>query len=707
MTIVPSTSSRTSVSLTPKATIYAVDATGDHPDPSPKAVVRLDVLNTAPAKAQTKPHSKMGRLRAIVLALVHVAILLHIAHWLWTGSSLSPLEPSEAMYTVTQGELNAGAVLFAVALLATLIFGRFFCGWACHVIALQDASLWLLKKFKLRPSPFRSRLLLWFPLVLALYMFVWPAAKRWVVAPAIEATWPEGLAYIGGAPTWEHLENAFIVEDYWSTFPTLWVAIPFIFVIGFGVVYTLGAKGFCTYACPYGGFFAPLDRFSPMRIVVDHDKCAECGVCTAVCTSNVRVSEEIKDFGMVVDPGCMKCLDCVSACPSDALAYRAGGPPILATNPREPDAPSEKKRRKKAKNPVTKARWDLTWTQELTLALIFFIAFISLRGLYGVIPMLFAGALAVIVSWMVWKAWRALTEQNVRIHGFQLRRRGRYSVWGGAYLVTTALLLVFIAHAALISVHWGAGLRSLNRAVLVVENKIEGDAESHYREAVERFDRVRALGLATTPRTEFELAMAHFALGEFAEGETALRRVIAREGEKDGLVVDLAQFMLRQGRGRETVDYLNDVLERHPRHAQTRWTLGSLYMGAGEFENAVRLYQKGVEARPRDYVPYVRLAEAQMGAGRPGEAAEAMAGALELYPTAAGFRKDYAIALEYAGRPDEALEQAERAAADAEASVRADFLRIAAGIAQRAGRSDDAQRLETAAREAENASARE
>ncbi len=649
----------------------------------------------------------MGRRRAWVLALVHVVILLHIAHWVWRGESVSPVEPSEAMYTLSEGELNAGAVFFGVALLSTVLLGRLFCGWACHIVALQDASLWLLKKLKLRPSAFRSRLMLWFPLGLALYMFVWPAAKRWLVAPVMESAWPAGLAYIGAAPDWSHLENAFIVEDFWATFPTLWVAIPFFFIVGFAVVYTLGAKGFCTYACPYGGFFAPLDKISPMRIVVDHDKCASCGVCTAVCTSNVRVNEEIKDYGMVVDPGCMKCLDCVSACPSDALAYKPAAPPLFATNPREPDAASVRKRKKKPKTPATKARWDLTPTQEIVLAGFFLLTFVSVRGLYGVIPMLLAGGVAAIASWVVWKAWRTLTDANVRVHGFQLRRRGRITFWGGAYLVGTLALVAMVAHSAVLSVHWASGMTALNRAALVSDGMIAGDAREHYEEAARRFERVHAIGLATTPKTDFQLALVNFALQRYSEGEEALRRVIAREGEKDGLAVDLAQLMLAQGRGFETVDYLNAVLERHPEFPETRWTLGALYLGAGQAENAVRTFRAGAEARPDDYVAHVKLAEAEIAAGRPEDATGPLARALELYPEAAGFRKDYALALEYAGEPERALQEMERAAGDADPSVRADFLRLAAGIAERAGRLEDARRLNGLAAHAEGLRARE
>jgi hypothetical protein len=41
------------------------------------------------------------------------------------------------MDTLENAALNAGAIFFAVALLGTLVFGRFFCGWGCHIVALR------------------------------------------------------------------------------------------------------------------------------------------------------------------------------------------------------------------------------------------------------------------------------------------------------------------------------------------------------------------------------------------------------------------------------------------------------------------------------------------------------------------------------------------------------------------------------------------
>src|SRR5438477_10803144 len=115
--------------------------------------------------------SKTGRWRAAALMLLNLFMIAHIIQWRFTGRTVSPIEPSETMYTLQNGFVNAGFIFFSLAILATLIFGRFVCGWGCNFLALQDFCAWLLRKFGITPKPFRSRLLIYVPLVAAFYMF--------------------------------------------------------------------------------------------------------------------------------------------------------------------------------------------------------------------------------------------------------------------------------------------------------------------------------------------------------------------------------------------------------------------------------------------------------------------------------------------------------------------------------------------------------
>ena len=86
---------------------------------------------------------------------MQLAIIAHVLHWLTTGSSIAPLEPSEAISFARDNVITPGLIVLIVAVLSTVIFGRFFCGWACHLLAVQDGCAWLLRRLGIRLRPLR------------------------------------------------------------------------------------------------------------------------------------------------------------------------------------------------------------------------------------------------------------------------------------------------------------------------------------------------------------------------------------------------------------------------------------------------------------------------------------------------------------------------------------------------------------------------
>src|SRR5688572_1809223 len=189
-----------------------------------KRTVELPVLNNSPAQKGEIPRSKTSRWRAASLIALTLLMVAHVIQWRIMGTTISPIEPSETMYTLQQGAINAGFIFFTLAILATLIFGRFVCGWGCHIVALQDFCAWLLKKIGFAPKPFRSRLLVFVPLIAALYMFVWPTVFRALTNP-------------DGAPLIPEFSNHLVTNNFCQTFPSVAVAIPFLFICGFLTVY--------------------------------------------------------------------------------------------------------------------------------------------------------------------------------------------------------------------------------------------------------------------------------------------------------------------------------------------------------------------------------------------------------------------------------------------------------------------------------------
>ena len=175
----------------------------------------LPIIQEGGDKQPIRP-SKMGWKRAIVLGTIQLLIIAHVIQWLIMGTTISPVEPSEGMETVRDGVITAGFIFFVLALLSTLILGRWFCGWGCHVVMLQDACGWLMRKSGVRPKPFRSRLLMIAPLLLGLYMFVYPLFYRFAWLPLM-----------GADSNWPGWSIELTTTNFWKSFPGLLLAIPF------------------------------------------------------------------------------------------------------------------------------------------------------------------------------------------------------------------------------------------------------------------------------------------------------------------------------------------------------------------------------------------------------------------------------------------------------------------------------------------------
>ncbi|HNK85190.1 MAG TPA: 4Fe-4S binding protein, partial [Flavobacteriales bacterium] len=269
------------------------------------------------AEARTAPYA---RWRVATLVGVHVLFIAHFVHWKLKGRTLAPLEFNEVLYTIHQGIVTAGFLLMAVVMVGTLIFGRFFCSWGCHILALQDAAGWIMDKLRIKRQPIRSRTLIWVPMAVMFYLFIWPQIMQlWhgVEQQAVHVV-------EAGGSRW----SSFTTEDMWRNLPPPGVAVLTFFVCGFVIVYLLGSRGFCFQACPYGALFGLADQLAPGRIVLTKD-CDQCGLCTKACTSDILVHRELAMHGMVTNPRCLKDLDCVAACPEKAVNFGFRIPPLF------------------------------------------------------------------------------------------------------------------------------------------------------------------------------------------------------------------------------------------------------------------------------------------------------------------------------------------------------------------------------------------
>jgi tetratricopeptide (TPR) repeat protein/ferredoxin len=601
--------------------------------------VALTVLKQPLESNQAKPHSKMGRRRAAVLIFVHILIVAHIVFWIRTGSTVSPVEPSEAMQTLEYGEVNAGFIFFVAAILATLIFGRFFCGWGCHLVALQDLCTWIMNKCGVRPKPFRSRLLVWAPLAFGFYMFVWPSFKRLALFPLLQLAGLEPPIWLGAVPEFHGFSSGIIVEDFWATFPPWYVAVPFFGVVGFAAVYFLGSKGFCTYGCPYGGIFGVADQLSPGRIVVN-DNCHQCGHCTAVCTSNVRVAEEIKDFGMVVDPGCMKCMDCVSACPNGALSIGIATPAFF----RKPvDQEAHNRREKHKANPK---RFDLSWPEEILLAVVFVAMFFAFRGMLNLVPMLMAAGMAGIGTFAAWKLWSLISKPNVRVQSIVLKTKNKLMPQGWiAGVVSVVVVLTSIWSGG---VNFGRTMaRNAHGQILIPIDLVLRDEFVPTNETLEIAERGRhayaftdslsgnGYGWALNAENKREFAYLQLICGNPVKAETLLKEIVDGGNPTAQLVQQLASLMTKRGASAD--DVLAELLHAYQDHEDMESLAPTIAMRLAKSDNndaqkAFGFWDSQIEAA--DYNAFVcyQAAEFAIAVRQTDRAAEYMQKSVPIQP---------------------------------------------------------------------------
>ena len=542
-----------------------------------------------------------SRWRAATLALVYLLITIHILHWKIAGRTLAPLELNEVMYTLELGILTAGFVFMALAVLATMIFGRFFCSWGCHILALEDLCAWILGKLKIRPKPVRSRVLLWVPVIAMLYMFAWPQAARLAAGQQMPA-----LHVRADAQGWA----SFVTTNFWRNLPSPGITLLTFIVCGFVIVYFLGARAFCTYACPYGAVFSLADRIAPGRIVARKD-CSQCGICTATCQSRVRVHEEVLEFGRVVNPACLKDLDCVAVCPNGALGYGFALPAVLE--------------RSKSSRLHSKP-YDFAWPEDLLIAAVFLASLFIFRGLYYSVPFLMTLAIGGILGYASVLLIRLLYLNHVKINNFQLKIGGRLTRSGRAFVLVAAVAGLFTLHSAVIRYHEFRGDR-LYHVATHSKPQVGDDMNAQATMALGHLEFCNRWGLFRPAELSNRLASLHATVGmrlaEQGDFTKAIHHLEKACRAEPGIVshhYNLGVLLAQTGQEDPALAEYRLAVALDPSDPDIHNNLGYLLTRRSEFDRACEHFRAAINLKPDFAHPHFNLGRILEAQGRRDEA---------------------------------------------------------------------------------------
>ncbi len=592
-------------------------------------------------------HPNYARYRVWTLFGVWVFFALHMIHWRLHGTTLAPLELNEVLYTIHQGIVTAGFILMLLIMVATLIFGRFFCSWGCHILSLQDACSWILRKLRIRSHPIRSRTLIWVPMGAMLYLFVWPQ-----VLMLFHGVETEALHVVENTNgEW----SSFVTDDFWRNLPPVEIALSTFFIVGFLLVYLMGSRSFCFYGCPYGALFNLADRVAPGRIKLTGD-CQQCGVCTVNCTSDILVHREIKEYGMVTNPKCMKDLDCVANCPQNALSFGFRTPPLFRSGFTLPDYGN---------------RYSFTLAEDLMMAVVFILCVFIFRGLYGMIPFLMSVGMAVAMAYMTVLLMRMTVRKSTSINNLRLKLSGRIRVPGHVFLVVAFVVFGLTAHSAIIQYHSFAGSRLYERLGANIASVEEKEGVPLLAErALSHFEKAYGLGLFRPVHLRTQLASIYmiqdedekatqqlltilkqepgntnalFRLGilkmETGDAASAIPyfekavRTDAHDSEdralKSAALVELAKHQQRLGNRALALKYLGSAKEENPSNGEAWLMIGMHHFHAGDMQRAILNLNRSLSLNPNSAAIHNNLGAIYARTGQAAEACihfEALAG---------------------------------------------------------------------------------
>jgi len=250
----------------------------------------------------------------------------------WPVNLILDLSPLTALGTLLTTRTWYAGLLWAVPVIAlTAFLGRFFCGFACPLGALNQAVGWLARRAAARVPGARG---------LALRERLADnrhsprqAAKYYVLAFLLAAACfgslqsglldPLPLVFRSLNMTIAPLADAHarLLFARPRHYASAWLLFTvFAGVLGLNL---LRPRFFCRYVCPLGALFGVLARFAPWRIGKRADaargECGACTLCDSFCEGACRPS------GKLVHSECLLCMNCLDACPQGRMTF-AGRP---------------------------------------------------------------------------------------------------------------------------------------------------------------------------------------------------------------------------------------------------------------------------------------------------------------------------------------------------------------------------------------------
>ena len=213
---------------------------------------------------------------------------------------------------IYKGNISWESVKYSVWMLvatvpATVLVGRFFCGFFCSFGAVQDL-LWL--------GSHRLRALFPGKRNLKKADRIFRFAKYAVLFYFIIFIW-SGVTAVKTAGPWQ-VFGQYVSFGHWPGLKLLLsVGGVLLLLIFIGSLFV--QRFFCRYFCPMGAIYSLISQTSFLKIDKPRKECGKCHLCTSKCTMGMDLTKKDRIAG----GECISCQKCVSWCPKGNARFRS------------------------------------------------------------------------------------------------------------------------------------------------------------------------------------------------------------------------------------------------------------------------------------------------------------------------------------------------------------------------------------------------
>jgi ferredoxin len=258
------------------------------------------------------------------------------------------------------------AIVIGMTIVASVILGRFFCGWICPFGLYQDLLTRIRKSARLRHLKFsdktstklgQSRYIIIAAFLILSVIFASYSIFGTQLIPGTIPGGPQGteagiVSYINEPfclvcpmrPLCLIVESGIGAMSYnyisQITYGPFWTLGMYITSINLSIfiavtILALAYRRLWCRICPLGGLTALFSTFTPFKQIAltklqkNESKCTKCGVCKRVCPTQATDMFE-KKGGDVTESRCMLCVRCVEICPYEgALKLKFAGKTMI------------------------------------------------------------------------------------------------------------------------------------------------------------------------------------------------------------------------------------------------------------------------------------------------------------------------------------------------------------------------------------------